>query len=397
MGNSPHSYVNSKHAKVGKSGVGLKPKLELVKPSLAATTPQTNVPFLADYDFSTPPWLLAPADGFLDVDGVIPVDSLDQLARYWLNDRRNSKQRSERTLETYQDSLRFLDWFLHARGCEGCGEKELFQFQEYCRVGHSLPGGRWGNPAMTKPLSGRTINIYYTNLRAFFNWAVKNRFISVSPLERIEAPSYKLPGIKPFTREHIDKLLNAAKNGDQPHRDFALITFLYDTGLRVDEMCNLCLPEINWQEGTARILHGKGDKERTIIFSPEAAATVWDYLRIDKRSHPGPVFPSQRQLRMTRSGGLQLFERVGKRAGITGVRCSPHTMRHTYATHALENGATEEEVRRQLGHTSLRTTRQYVDLTDKFKCERHQSYSPFACHLRTSDSIKKRGRPSRNW
>jgi site-specific recombinase XerD len=325
MPHQPSDFVNSKSENSAFETPAFTPHLKLVEPEkVIDETP--FVPFLEDFDFSTPPWLLAPVDGFLDKDGVIPITALDQLGAHWITDRRNSRRRSEKTLRSYQDTLANLLWFLRARKCSQCGELELYQFLEYCRIGHTVPGGRWGNPRLTKPLSDRSVALFYVNLRAFFNWSVRNKLISASPLERIELPAYKETNVPPFTHDHLDALFMAARQSKMAHRNVGILTFLYDTGLREDEMCRLELNDINWKECTARIRHGKGNKERTVTFSQDAGTVVWNYLVHDKRRRPGNVFLSQQGCPLTTSGLYQLFERLGAAAGITDIRCSPHTM-----------------------------------------------------------------------
>lgn len=363
-------------AKIGEESTPVESRQTTTPPPAETPSP------VAALSFAAPPWLAGIRDKLLDSDGQLTIAGLEKLARHWIKNRRSERGCSERTLGSYFDSVRYLLWFLEQRGVCKCSEEELHQFFEYLKIGHNLPGGRWGNPGETEPLSPRSQFIHYSNLRALLRWAVKKEYLPASPLERIPPPRFKRKRVQPFTREHIIKLLDAANQTVQAKRDYALILFLLDTGLRADELCRMVIGDVDWENNTAFVRHGKGDKERVVVFSQVTSDAAWDYLREEDRYLDDPLFAGQRGVgagrALTPRGLQKLFERLNKIAGIEDVRVSPHTMRHAFASMYIMNNGSPEELQRLLGHATNYMTQQYVELHDEFLQEQHRNASPVA-------------------
>ena len=158
---------------------------------------------------------------------------------------------------------------------------------------------------------------------------------------RVPAPAVRDEPVQPFTIPQVASLLAASHKSRYPKRDEAILLLLLDTCVRVSELCELRMKDMDFIEGSARI-HGKGDKYRTVCFGRRDARALRSYLRYDDRSSSDPVFTAERRLdtgaKLTRWGIAQIIERLGKKAGITRARCSPHTFRHTFAVEFLRNG-----------------------------------------------------------
>jgi integrase/recombinase XerD len=154
-------------------------------------------------------------------------------------------------------------------------------------------------------------------------------------------------------------------------RDKAMLELLYATGLRVSELVNLTLNDVNVEAGFLRCL-GKGSKERIVPVGAAARKALTDYLsfarpQLAKQSSERALFLTVRGKRFHRSNIQQILQRHLKRAGITR-RISPHTLRHTFATHLLEHGADLRSIQEMLGHADISTTQVYTHVsTEKLK------------------------------
>lgn len=204
-------------------------------------------------------------------------------------------------------------------------------------------------------------------VRGFYKCLRIERIIKDDPTELVEMPRIgsKLPVF--LSLQEIDAMV-AAIDMSRPmaHRDRAMLETLYGCGLRVSELCTLRISRLNFGEGFVRVI-GKGDKERLVPISPEAMKQITHY-RDHERSHL-PVQPDAEDTLFlnVRGGGLSrisVFNLVKRLAVKAGVRkkISPHTFRHSFATHLVEGGADLRAVQEMLGHASITTTEIYTHL-----------------------------------
>ena len=260
------------------------------------------------------------------------------------------------------------------------------RFFGYLTNGHQTAGGRWnkndtsGNSKRwTKPLRPATIATYHRHLKAFFSWTVAEEYLAESPMDRVPAPVARDDQVQPFTKQQLQDLLAATQHSNYPKRDEAILLFLIDTGVRVSELCDLRMRDVDFMEGLARI-HGKGDKYRTVYFGRCAARALRAYLRQEDRSPDDPLFISERGLdtgaKLTRWGVSQIIERLSKRAGIVRARCGPHTFRHTFAVEFLRNGGHVFTLKEMMGHCGLAMTNRYVALAEADMQAQHRQFSP---------------------
>ncbi len=155
---------------------------------------------------------------------------------------------------------------------------------------------------------------------------------------------------------------------------------MLDSGLRVSEVVGIALDDVDFADGSVRIRHGKGGKERTVPIGSTVRRHLWKYV---SESRPEPLaatvdrlFLSSQGLPLTKTGAQQMVRRLGRKAGLTGVRCSPHTFRHSFAKNYLMNGGDVFSLQRILGHSDLSTVRLYLNL---FSCDlkaQHNRFSP---------------------
>jgi len=209
-----------------------------------------------------------------------------------------------------------------------------------------------------------------SSIRMFHRFLLIERHATTNPSAIIEAPRplKKLPSF--LSMQEVEKLLNAALDSrPEDMRDRAMLELLYATGLRVSELVNLKLREVNLEIGYLMTL-GKGNKERLVPIGAVACQRVADYLeqircRQDPEQDNPYLFLSRLGQPMTRQAFWNIIK---KRALMAGIRTSisPHTLRHSFATHLLANGADLRSVQIMLGHADLSTTQIYTHVT----CER---------------------------
>ena len=285
-------------------------------------------------------------------------------------------QHSPATLANRRLYVRNLLWFLQRKNYTSCGVSELRAFFAYFNTAHKEPGGRWGNPHENTPVKPSTIATYHRHIGALLRWIVAEGGLEASPLARIPSPVDRADQIEPFTEEQVHALLAAAKRSRNPRRDEALIQFLFDTGIRAAEVCDLRFSDVDMTARRAMIREGKGGKARPISFGKVATKALWQYLKEDRREAEEPVFISERGDALTPSGLLRLIKRLGASAQIHTARCSPHTFRHTFAVSFLRNGGNQMSLMAILGHTDLKMTARYVKLAQADVERQHQQFSP---------------------
>lgn len=313
----------------------------------------------------------------LPVAAILVCELLPQLDN-WLADC-DMANHARTTNEVRRIIVSKLIWFCDQKGYTSCGLNELRQFFAYLNHGHESEEGRWGNAQGTKCLRPSTVENYHKHLRRFFTWLISEDVLEASPMEKVKRVISRSDQIQPFTREQVSALLEAARRSRNRRRDEAIITLLFDTGLRASELCGLRLRGVDLDEHRCRVL-GKGNKFRTVPFGKASRKALWQYLRQELRDKDDPLFTSERGVEagspMTRSGLFQLIQRMGESAGINATRCSPHTFRHTFAVECLRNGGNTFSLMLILGHTSLHMTNKYVALAQADIQQQHHQFSP---------------------
>lgn len=221
-------------------------------------------------------------------------------------------------------------------------------------------------------LSITTQSYHLIALRGFLTYLIKRDIPSLSP-EKVELPKTSRKKVTFLTHDEVESLLEAVPSDSSPShlRDFAVIELLYSSGLRVSELVNLDRGHINTKrrEFTVR---GKGQKDRPIFISPRAAKAIDDYLSSRDDSLPALFLNYSRNNSTDSSGNYRrlsvrsiqrMIEKYARLAGIT-KHVTPHTMRHSYATDLLMNGADIRSVQSMLGHSDISTTQVYTHVTD---------------------------------
>ena len=230
-------------------------------------------------------------------------------------------------------------------------------------------------------LSPLTQSYHLIALRSFLGYCSKRDINTLTP-EKVELPKTKRKQVSFLTQEETLRMMDAA-SGQHPQglRDKAILELLFSSGLRVSELCNLNRDHINLQRGEFMV-RGKGQKDRPVFISPEATECLAAYLAT--RTDPAkPLFirysgaktgdSDGESFRLTPRSVQRLVAHYAKLAGIT-KKVSPHTLRHSFATDLLMNGADIRSVQSMLGHSNIATTQVYTHVTDRHLKEVHQQF-----------------------
>ncbi|MBI2027634.1 MAG: site-specific tyrosine recombinase XerD [Deltaproteobacteria bacterium] len=233
-----------------------------------------------------------------------------------------------------------------------------------------------------KNLSARSISRYLSTLRHFCKFLIQEERIKSNPLSDIEMPrlAQKLPPV--LSEEEVLKLLQTpCLETHLGMRDATLLEILYATGMRVSEVTCLKLASIDFQVGYLRVM-GKGGKERLVPFGEEAAAKLENYAQ-NIRPHflknilIDEVFLNRQGNHLSRQAVWQLIQRYSLKAGIM-KKITPHTLRHSFATHMLDRGADLRVIQLLLGHSDISSTQIYTHVSLKKLEESYKKYHPRA-------------------
>jgi integrase/recombinase XerD len=219
-----------------------------------------------------------------------------------------------------------------------------------------------------------------SSFRRFYRFLLREATIQEDPTIKIDMPRIGRSLPQSLTEAEVESLLAAPDVSDPlGHRDRTMLEVLYATGLRVSELINLKQSEINLNQGVLRIV-GKGDRERLIPLGEEAQNWIRDFIagsrtEILLERQTDYLFPTRRGDRMTRQAFWHIIKRYSKLAEISN-KMSPHTLRHAFATHLLNNGADLRVVQMLLGHSDLSTTQIYTHVARARMKEMHSQHHP---------------------
>ena len=190
--------------------------------------------------------------------------------------------------------------------------------------------------------------------------------------EWVQRPARRRPLPRPLGRSEVLKVRSAALRMEDPLAH-PIVTTMLDTGLRISELCNLDIDDVDHEDLSALVIGGKGEKDRTVLFTKKTteAIAAWEPIRAMRLKLAGSedseraLFLSSRGNRINPRSIQKLIDRLADEAEIPRARLSPHTLRHTFATGLLERGADLVTIQRLLGHASIATTRVYLEISDQ--------------------------------
>ena len=274
---------------------------------------------------------------------------------------------SPNTLSAYRADLAGLDRWLRERGSQisTATRTDLLAFMA------------WRVEAGARP---RSTARQLSSFRRFYRYLLRENALKEDPTAQIAMPKIGRALPKSLTEEEVDSLLNAPATKDPlGNRDRTMLEVLYATGLRVSELVNLKINQVNLNQGVLRIV-GKGDRERLIPLGEESVKWLVQFaqgsrMEILLERQSDYLFPTRRGDHMTRQAFWHIIKRYALKGGIN-KDLSPHTLRHAFATHLLNHGADLRVVQMLLGHSDLSTTQIYTHVARERMKELHAQHHP---------------------
>ena len=297
-----------------------------------------------------------------------------------------------------------IDAFLHYLSAERGASKNTIDAYRNDLGGFRkfIDGNGFAAPEIEKAITRDSINAYIGDLndrryakatvarkvaavKSFCTFLLDHGDLQSNPATQVDSPRAPKPVPKPMTTTEVDSLLQEPRKYDSPEavRDTAMLELMYATGMRVTELVSLNLdslhldPAPSWIRGL-----GKGGKERTIPVHEQAIEALTAYLDdarpalLKNRPHQA-LFVNRRGERLTRQGFWLILKGYAKSAGIDS-HVTPHTLRHSFATHLLRGGASVRDVQELLGHANVSTTQVYTQLADEHLREVYENVHPRA-------------------
>lgn len=309
----------------------------------------------------------------------IPDARFDRLIDEFVSFVRFEKGLSDNTIEAYR--------------------RDLIVWGEFCRlrkvpvldvspdhVTDYLERLRKGSPPATRQLSPASVARMLVAVRAFYRFMTREGKIKSDPTSRVGAPRRPRSLPKAIALEDVERLLELPGDDLLGARDRAILETLYGTGVRISELANLDVDDVDTEGSSVLVRSGKGAKTRVVPLGRAARSAVLGYLtrsrpelsrRQSERSSAGALFLNARGGRLSRQGSWKILKGYARLAGLED-RVSPHTLRHSFATHMLDRGADIRVVQELLGHASLATTQVYTLVSDRRLREVYLSSHPRA-------------------
>jgi integrase/recombinase XerD len=300
--------------------------------------------------------------------------TLDAAINAFLNYIRVERGLSDNTISSYARDLRKFAAFAQKRGLQ----LDAVQRDDIVDFLSSLYRAK---------LDSRSVSRSLVSVRNLFRFALAEDAVSGDPTLNLESPKVRKSLPAYLRMDEVDRLL-AQPNMETPQgvRDKAIIELLYSTGMRVTELVNLRVADMEMRMGCLRCI-GKGDKERMVPVGRKALAAVQQYLEtarpellrtgISGAPPPQNLFINRSGNRISRIGIWRILAQYGRKAGIR-TRLSPHKLRHSFATHLLERGADLRSVQLMLGHSDISTTQIYTHVIEERLKQIYKAHHPRA-------------------
>lgn len=307
------------------------------------------------------------------------MNEFEELQREWLSHLRIEKGASPHTLSNYRRDLDRYRTDLEERGIRTPGAVRPQDVERH--LADFASGALSGKPAAPSTVARASAAI-----RGFHKFLVAEGVTAHDPAAGLHVPKQGMRLPKALSVDQVDALLKAARLGDDACalRDAALLEVLYATGARVSEALGLTIDDLDLDDETPVVrLYGKGRKERFVPLGSMAQDALAAYLvrarpSLASKGRGTPsVFLNSRGAPLSRQSAWEVIQKAADAAGLHG-HVSPHTLRHSFATHLLEGGASIRDVQELLGHASVQTTQIYTKVTPTMLLEVYRSSHPRA-------------------
>lgn len=297
---------------------------------------------------------------------------MNVLTKRFLEHLKFERNYSDKTIDSYR---RDIDKFFNFLADQGC----LMNQVDVLIIRNFL------TDELNNGISKRSCKRRVCALKHFYEFMVINQLVSTNPFENVKSPKLEKTFPHPLYPEQIKQIFKTNKErGDSLMlRDEAIIEFLYYTGCRVSEMVFLNIQDVDLNHRSARVI-GKGNKERLVPFTPECGRTLSLYIKnirpelLAKSLIPcQALFLNNQGERLTTRGVEYILDEIEKKTS-TFVGLHPHLLRHSLATHLLENGLEISFIQELLGHESINATQVYAHVTEKAMKEEYYQWFPRA-------------------
>lgn len=240
-------------------------------------------------------------------------------------------------------------------------------------------------------LDQRSVSRNISSIRSFYKFLLIEKYVKNNPSDLLELPKRKKTLPQVLSMEEIDRLLDIPLTDPYSYRNKAMLELMYATGLRVSELINLKLHDVDLSMAYVRTV-GKGDKERIIPIGDVALNVLKNYMEnyrklLLKGKVTDALFLNNHGLGMTRQGFFKILKNLAKEKDIK-TPFSPHTLRHSFATHLLNNGADLRSIQELLGHSDISTTQIYTHISNQRLKENYQNFHPHAKEMKDNDNTK---------
>src|SRR5699024_8132972 len=226
-------------------------------------------------------------------------------------------------------------------------------------------------------MKNTTINLRLRAVRAFLGYLTEMEYIAVNPMKKYPLRKIRDANIETFSMKQIRQLLNAPdRRTFTGLRDYTLMLLLLETGLRLSEVAAVHIDDVKLAEGQIFVRHTKGHLHRYVPIQTKMRQQLRRYMKIRGTCETESLFVTIDGETLARRSIQRIITGYGKQAKLTGVRCSPHTFRHTFTKLSIMNGAGVFELQKILGHSSMEMVRTYVNLYSSEVNERHKEFSP---------------------
>lgn len=293
---------------------------------------------------------------------------MDGLLDSFLNYLAVEKGLSENTLASYGRDVRKFLRFTSDKGVTSAGDVKYAHILDFL------------SSLRDEGLTATTVVRSIVSVKQFFRYLLLEKLLTEDPTAHIKTPKMKkgIPGV--ISLDDVERILTAPdESTPEGLRDAAMLEVLYATGIRVSELVGLTLNDVNFELGFV-IVYGKGSKERVVPIGDKAREKLLSYLRdsrpaLLKSRESKALFATRLGKGMTRQGFWKIIKAQALKAGIH-KNISPHTLRHSFATHLLERGADLRTIQIMLGHSDISTTQIYTHVESERLKEIHKKYHP---------------------
>jgi len=288
------------------------------------------------------------------------IEKIDDFQNYL----RLEKKYSENTISSYERDLnKYRNYFEEKKELKNITNKDIKEYIQH----------------LNKEESARSVARNISSLKSFYKFLLLEKYINKNPLDNITPPKLKKALPKVLTEEEVDKLLNIKLTDNYSYRNKAMLELMYSSGLRVTELINLKITDVDLDMALVRIF-GKGSKERVIPLGQYAINALNEYITYHrgsmlKNKTSNYLFLSSRGDKMTRQAFFKTLKKIAKEQGIK-TEFSPHTLRHSFATHLLKHGADLRSIQELLGHSDVSSTQIYTHITNEKLKENYTDFHP---------------------